>query len=320
MAGIPIDDNGKPALFLWDDATGTAIPVHIGSKVTGSDGKSYAALDINVKNANANGQATMANSSPVVPASDYISPIKSARTEIAGQAAANVTGTTTDLIPSTDTTGYAYAVLQLTGTWSMTLQAQQCNDNATFLQTQVINGQTFISTTALVTNFAANGLYIIPLVGRYLRVRPSAWASNTSCVGTLELYTTLPPFMVALLGSYATLAPQNSGGTTAFHLVSANTTNQTNIKASLGMVYTWNITNTNAAIRYVKFHNTAGTPTAGTGVVRVVGVPAGGYATFSTSVGVPFSTGIAISTTTGSADSDATAVAAGDLIIDIDYK
>lgn len=69
---IPFDDNGRRVLALWNDATGQVVPVHIGSTVVGADGKTYAVLDINVKNGNPNGQATMANSAPVVLASDQM--------------------------------------------------------------------------------------------------------------------------------------------------------------------------------------------------------------------------------------------------------
>lgn len=45
---IPYDDNGHTVLGLWDDATGTVIPLHIGAKVTGADGNKYAKLDVDV--------------------------------------------------------------------------------------------------------------------------------------------------------------------------------------------------------------------------------------------------------------------------------
>jgi hypothetical protein len=70
--------------------------------------------------------------------------------------------------------------------------------------------------------------------------------------------------------------PATSGGLTIKHLVSAATTNLTNVKASAGQLYGWCIFNTNAAVRYVKLHNTAGTPTAGTAIVQTIAVPAGG--------------------------------------------
>lgn len=47
VGAAPIDDNGKPVLALWNDATGQPIPVHVGATVTGADGKTYALLDVN---------------------------------------------------------------------------------------------------------------------------------------------------------------------------------------------------------------------------------------------------------------------------------
>lgn len=111
-----------------------------------------------------------------------------------------------------------------------------------------------------------------------------------------------------------------AGGATTYHLVSAATTNATNIKASAGQVYGWYIYNSNAAARKLVFHNTAGTPTAGASVYFSLMIPAGGAANVSFAMGIPFSTGIGITTVTGLADSDSAAVAANDLIINIFYK
>lgn len=116
------------------------------------------------------------------------------------------------------------------------------------------------------------------------------------------------------------LVPATTGGQTIFHLVSAATTNLTNVKASAGHLYGWSVFNTNAAVRYLKLHNTAGTPTAGTGVVYTIGVPAGGGSNIDLGAGLAFSTGIGISTVTEGADAGTTAVASGDLIINLHYK
>lgn len=117
----------------------------------------------------------------------------------------------------------------------------------------------------------------------------------------------------------ANIRPATTGGLSMFHLISAATTNATNIKASAGQVFGWYIQNTNAATRYVKFHNTAGSPTAGTGVVLALGIPGGAAANVSYEIGIAFSTGIAITTTTGVTDADAVAVALSDLNINLFY-
>jgi hypothetical protein len=117
----------------------------------------------------------------------------------------------------------------------------------------------------------------------------------------------------------ANIRPATSGGLSVFHLVSAATTNATNIKASAGQVFGWFIVNTASAYRYVKFHNTAGTPTAGSSIFYVLGIPGGAAANLAFETGIAFSTGIAITTVTGVTDADTTAVTASDLNINIFY-
>lgn len=121
-------------------------------------------------------------------------------------------------------------------------------------------------------------------------------------------------------GSTVTPVPATSGGCSIGHLVSAGSTNATSVKASAGQVYGWTVYNNAAYPIYLKFYNTAGTPTAGTGVVKTVGVQAGMQLTYSQPLGIAFSTGIGITITKGIADNDATAVLANDCVIDVEYK
>jgi len=113
--------------------------------------------------------------------------------------------------------------------------------------------------------------------------------------------------------------PQASGGYTTFHLVSAGSTNATSIKGSAGQLYCWYIYNSNAAARKVALHNTAGTPTAGSGVAISFVIPPSSGANNCAPAGIPFNTGIGLTTVTGLADSDNAAVAANDLIINLWY-
>lgn len=118
----------------------------------------------------------------------------------------------------------------------------------------------------------------------------------------------------------ANLSPATSGGWATSHLVSGASTNATNIKASAGQVGGWYIYNSNASARKVAFHNTAGTPTAGSSVFFSVVIPPSSAANVEFANGIAFSTGIAITTVTGIADSDSTSVGANDLLINIFYK
>jgi hypothetical protein len=108
-----------------------------------------------------------------------------------------------------------------------------------------------------------------------------------------------------------------TGAASGTHLVSGASTNATVAKASAGRLLGFVLTNNAAAKVYVKFHNQTTTPTAGTGVVRSFGIPAGGTITFALEGGIAFSTGIAFTTVTGAADADTTAVAANDIVGDI---
>jgi hypothetical protein len=71
---------------------------------------------------------------------------------------------------------------------------------------------------------------------------------------------------------------------------------------------------------YVKFHNTAGAVTAGTGVVYTIGVQASTHVNFDDDDGLAFATGIGISITKLIADNDTTAVLASDCVVNIHYK
>lgn len=117
-----------------------------------------------------------------------------------------------------------------------------------------------------------------------------------------------------------TMSPHTQNGLTTFHLVSAGTTNATNIKNAAGQVYGWYIYNNNAAARKVAFHNSASAPTAGTSVFFSLVIPPNSGANVEMTNGIAFSAGIGITTVTGVADSNSTAVGADDLIINIFYK
>lgn len=120
-----------------------------------------------------------------------------------------------------------------------------------------------------------------------------------------------------------TTVPSISNGLTKFHLVGAGTTNETNIKSSPGQVYAISAFNIGASPVYLKFHNTAGTPTAGTGVTDTFLIPgntSGAGALINIDKGITFSTGIGISLVTGITDASAVAITADNVVVNIYYK
>ena len=105
-----------------------------------------------------------------------------------------------------------------------------------------------------------------------------------------------------------------------YHVVSAGSVNAASIKASPGRVYCIHVFNNGAYPVYVKFHNTAGTPSAGSGVVFTVGCQAGVARDIELPGGLPFSTGIGITIVKDIADGGTTAVLASDCVVDVGYK
>lgn len=137
-------------------------------------------------------------------------------------------------------------------------------------------------------------------------------------VGAVTAITNAFPTGANVIGNVG-LIPRTTGGLTTYHLVSAASTNATNVKASAGQLFGWFIYNNNAAMRKVAFHNTAGTPTAGASIFFTLNIPGSGAANMPCDIGIAFSTGIAFTTVTDNTDAGATAVGSGDLTINLFY-
>lgn len=106
-----------------------------------------------------------------------------------------------------------------------------------------------------------------------------------------------------------------------YHLITAASTNAANIKSSAGILRGVHVFNAAAYPVYVKFHNTAGAPTAGSGVVLTVGVQAGGVRDFQLAGrGRAFGTGIGITVVKLMPDNDTTVVVANDAQIEVLYE
>lgn len=105
-----------------------------------------------------------------------------------------------------------------------------------------------------------------------------------------------------------------------FHLITAATTNPTNIKGSAGKLRSVHVFNNAATPIYVKFHDVAGTPTAGTGVVLTVGCQAGLPRDFIIPGARSFTNGIGMTVVLNQVDSDANAVALNDASIEVTYE
>ena len=114
-----------------------------------------------------------------------------------------------------------------------------------------------------------------------------------------------------------------AGGILGFRRLASADTNLAVVKAAPGRVYGFSIANPSAAAKFVRLYNKATAPIIANDaalIQRTIMVPAGGIASYHLGAGMAgFTAGIAIAATGAIGDTDATALAANDLIIQIDY-
>lgn len=177
-------------------------------------------------------------------------------------------------------------------------------------------GQIFPGNSATSLGKAEDAVHASGDVGvMMLGVRNDSNASFTSGDGD---YT---PFAVASRGSvYTKLSPFVDPSVervpSSHRLISAASTNATNVKATSGAIWELVLCNSNAAIRYVKFYNSASAPTAGVGTpVLVVQLSPTSTIHLVFEQPLVFATGIGYVTVTGVTDADAVAVGASDVLM-----
>lgn len=210
------------------------------------------AHNVAVTNTSVLGQTTMANSAPVVLASDEIVPVKASFTEVASLSAGSLNA---DLVTSTDVSAYKWWSLHIAGTWSGRLTFQCSNDNVNWGNLAACSLQSQSTTT---TSTTVNDIVGGPVVFRYLRVRMTTYSSGTA-TGTLELYTTASQMAVSGVlanqnGTW-TVQPGNVQNTTSWvtkgatnnGTQAANTASNTAIKGSAGTLYSATVTTTGTA-------------------------------------------------------------------------
>lgn len=229
---------------------------------------------------------------------------------------------------------------------------EQSMDGTNWVALPVFNAAltTGVPITAAITATASAIVYTFPVRASQIRLRIATtitggsiqaftrlssdpWTPTVMAVAqptAASLQATVAGTVTANIGTGALAAGANAigdvglqlranatGAASRTHLVSAATANPTIVKAGAGRLVGWSVSNTNAAFRYVKLHNQATTPTAGSGVVQTIAVPPNSTVQGDIPAGVAFTTGIAMTTVTGAADADATAVGLNDLIIDL---
>lgn len=93
---------------------------------------------------------------------------------LAGTAASAV-----DIIESTEVAGYAALSVQLTGISSSTVQVQFSNDNSNWLPSPCFVPGNYGTSSGIAINLTTNNLFVVPVQGRYMRVRCTSYGSGT---------------------------------------------------------------------------------------------------------------------------------------------
>jgi hypothetical protein len=240
----------------------------------------------------------------------------------------------------TPTDGYNSIGLQLVGTWAATVTFQSSNDGTTWVNT---TAWPTAGGTAPVVSATANGMWLIPAVGRFFRAVITAFTSGqVSCIATLQNQPAFFPAStpsvtiaansavnVAQVGGTAAtngvplIANGATNGASVATLISTASNNLNQLKGTIGRLYLIDILNTNASPRYLKLFNLPSASVTMTSTVPSLNfaIPGtNGKLTIVTDIGINLGgTGIAYAITGGSALLDNTSIGAGDCIANFMY-
>jgi hypothetical protein len=304
-------------------ATGSTAPTNA-NLMGGTDGTNLRGLSVDSSgrpNVNVNG---------TVPVSGTVTTNNQALTTGTG----SISGTSavgTDLITSTDVSGFAEASIQFNGSWPSNayVTPQLSNDNSTWISTNVLN---ISNTSPIVANsFTAtqvNNLCRVGLFGaRYFRLRVTQAGTNS----TYDFAYTLNPRStnanvqsVNVANAVLYVVPQTSqSGHANYHtLISAAGTNAQLVNGVARAIGTITLANTTSSYKYFKLINKNAIPVAGADT-PVLNYPIPPMTTLdlnTSSVAIRMTNGIAYVITGGQALMDATAIGAGDVVVNITWS
>ena len=230
-----------------------------------------------------------------------------------------------DVLPSTDVSGFSEMLIQFTATFpsSGNAQVQVSNDNSTFVALPALQ----VGFTSPQATISAVGAYKISLGGaRYIRIRVTVQGTNGNYIYsyTLNPRTSFNPTQPVHIASSSalTINPSTGNGYSTHHTaISAATTNATNVKSGVPSIGSMIISNTSASIRYFKIFNLTVAPTMGTStpVLNYAIMPNSTMAIDCSFAGIRLSSGFSYAITAGQALLDNTAVGAGDVVVNISY-
>ena len=291
---------------------------------------------------NANGQAVMANSAPVVIASNQsVIPVNDIGASTSGTISA-LNGAVT-----LNCGGDAGAAIDLRGTFTATVTFQGTIDGTTFFNL-VATPVAAAANVAVVSTATAAGAWYVQCAG-CTQVRAIATAYTSGTITAVLRAVTSPPWVyqapvgatnamtissgtvttVSTVSNVAAIAAganaigdlgvqyraNATGAAGIISVMSPSTPAAATIKATAGRLIGWQLQNSSAGVRSVKLFNVA-VPTLGTtSAAMEIDIPAGGRSEIQLPGGIGFATAITYSVTSakGLTDNTATGLAANDV-------
>lgn len=292
---------------------------------------------------NPNGQATSANSAPVVIASDQ-STINTTLPDMYVTGAATQTALVNNILTvssgttATDLLGYHSASVQVvsTGTGGAFI-FEGSNDNVNFQSIPVYNQLILTGTpiTSAITASASQLIYDFPVAMRYIRLRistaitggsiqafskfsqhpyaPGVVEATQATAANLNMTATIASGTVTTVSTVTAVSAINSVATTNGLSIGTQLTPTTPailvVKSTAGRLHNLSVGNPNVGAVYLKIFN-ATTATLGTTSANLnYFIPAGGTATIPINdIGIYFSSGIVMAVAGGASLTDNTSI------------
>ncbi|RWZ78913.1 MAG: hypothetical protein EOT05_04190 [Candidatus Microsaccharimonas sossegonensis] len=286
---------------------------------------------------NPNGQATSANSAPVVIASDQSPIVVSSSNQTAVSTVSWTSATAVNTTLMLVVTDLNVATLTMSNTATMTAGvltfevspdsgtswfsiAMARIDSYTVETTYTLNtiaNRAWSTSVDAFTNFrvrlstaiTGTGTATLKIAAQSAAVEPIVTIGQSVAASLQMTVGAALPAGTNQIGK-VTILPQSSGAATTFTLLSAATTNATLVKASAGALFMITATNNSGTVAFLKFYNKASAPTVGTDTpVLTFLLPSnGGLAVPVPVTGIQFSTGIGFAITGLAPATDTTAV------------
>lgn len=235
---------------------------------------------------------------------------------------ANATSATT--VVSLPMAGYQGATFQITSIGSgNTVTFEGSNDNSAWVSAIATNLSSLLSTPSQLAT--ATGAYAVSAPFAYLRARVSTYGSGTVTISAVQKRATQANIGTTLaigsasatLGNVGVAYSATNFGGSIFAFQSLAATTAVALKASAGKVTAYQLQNSAATARSIKFFNVAqGSVTMGTtSALFEIDIPAGGSVQLAIEGGIYFSTAItyAVTSAKGLTDNTSTGLAANDV-------